>query len=96
MVVLGSGRRPPYRPQFGGLVAMFRIRLAAMSAALIGSSALAAPAQAQQPGPPPFATTKVSDNVYIFRYGCAGKTAGTLARGWGLGARPSDTTPSTR
>src|ERR1700716_1726173 len=39
-------------------------------AALI-SAALAAPAQAQQPAPPPFATTKVdgTDNVYIFRYG---------------------------
>jgi hypothetical protein len=33
------------------------------------SGALAVPAQAQQPAPPPFATTKVTDNVYIFRYG---------------------------
>ena len=41
---------------------------AGMSAVLI-AGALAAPAQAQQPAPPPFATTKVTDNVYIFRYG---------------------------
>jgi glyoxylase-like metal-dependent hydrolase (beta-lactamase superfamily II) len=33
------------------------------------SAALAAPAQAQAPQQPPFATTKVTDNVYIFRYG---------------------------
>jgi len=50
---------------------MLRINLAAMAAALI-ASALAAPAQAQQPAPPsappPTATTKVADNVYIFRY----------------------------
>ena len=39
-----------------------------MTAALI-SVLLAVPAQAQQPAPPPFATTKVTDNVYIFRYG---------------------------
>ena len=41
-----------------------------MTAALMAST-LAAPAQAQQPAPPPFATTKVdgTDNVYIFRYG---------------------------
>jgi glyoxylase-like metal-dependent hydrolase (beta-lactamase superfamily II) len=32
------------------------------------SAALAASAQAQTP-PPPFATTKITDNVYIFRYG---------------------------
>jgi hypothetical protein len=30
---------------------------------------LTATAQAQQPAAPPFATTKVTDNVYIFRYG---------------------------
>ena len=47
---------------------MLRTRFTAITAALIGS-ALAAPAQAQQPNPPPFATTKVSENVYIFRYG---------------------------
>ena len=50
---------------------MLRINLAAMTAALI-ASALAASAQAQQPAPPsappPTATTKVADNVYIFRY----------------------------
>jgi glyoxylase-like metal-dependent hydrolase (beta-lactamase superfamily II) len=37
--------------------------------AMLFASALAVPAQAQQPAPPPFATTKVTDNVYIFRYG---------------------------
>jgi glyoxylase-like metal-dependent hydrolase (beta-lactamase superfamily II) len=36
---------------------------------MLFASALAVPAQAQQPAPPPFATTKVTDNVYIFRYG---------------------------
>ena len=41
---------------------------AGMSAVLV-AGALAAPAQAQQPAAPPFATTKVTDNVYIFRYG---------------------------
>jgi glyoxylase-like metal-dependent hydrolase (beta-lactamase superfamily II) len=39
-----------------------------MTAALF-TIVLAGPTQAQQPAPPPFATTKVSDNVYIFRYG---------------------------
>jgi len=47
---------------------MLRIGLAGISATVI-ASALAAPARAQQPAPPPFATTKVTDNVYIFRYG---------------------------
>jgi hypothetical protein len=47
---------------------MLRTRFTAITAALIGS-AFAAPAQAQQPNPTPFATTKVSENVYIFRYG---------------------------
>jgi glyoxylase-like metal-dependent hydrolase (beta-lactamase superfamily II) len=47
---------------------MLRIHFAGMTAAII-ASALAATAQAQQPAPPPFATTKVTDNVYIFRYG---------------------------
>src|SRR6516165_245432 len=37
-------------------------------AAVFISAALTATAQAQTP-PPPFATTKVTDNVYIFRYG---------------------------
>ena len=49
---------------------MLRIHLAGTTAAALIASALAAvPAQAQQPAPPPFATTKVTDNVYIFRYG---------------------------
>src|SRR5215468_5963396 len=47
---------------------MLRIYFAGMTAALI-ASALAAAAQAQQPAPPAFATTKVTDNVYTFRYG---------------------------
>jgi glyoxylase-like metal-dependent hydrolase (beta-lactamase superfamily II) len=45
---------------------MSRAQLAG-AVALI-SAALCATAQAQTP-PPPFATTKVTDNVYIFRYG---------------------------
>ena len=47
---------------------MFRVHLAGMTAALI-TIVLAGPIQAQQPAPPPFATTKVTDNIYIFRYG---------------------------
>src|SRR5438045_8510072 len=47
---------------------MLRIHFAGMLTAII-TSALAVPAQAQQPAPPPFATTKVTDNVYIFPYG---------------------------
>jgi glyoxylase-like metal-dependent hydrolase (beta-lactamase superfamily II) len=47
---------------------MLRVHFAGMTAALI-TIFLAAPTQAQQPAPPPFATTKVTDNVYIFRYG---------------------------
>src|SRR5436190_5386088 len=47
---------------------MLRIHFAGMLTAII-TSALAVPAQAQQPAPPPFATTTVTDNVYIFRYG---------------------------
>ena len=49
---------------------MLRVHLAGTTAAALIASAFAAvPAQAQQPAPPPFATTKVTDNVYIFRYG---------------------------
>src|SRR5215475_2217741 len=47
---------------------MSRIHVAAMTAALI-TIVLAASTQAQQSAPPAFATTKVTDNVYIFRYG---------------------------
>ena len=47
---------------------MLRIHFAGVITTII-ASALAATAQAQQPAPPPFATTKVTDNVYIFRYG---------------------------
>ena len=52
---------------------MMRIGFAALAAAL-ATSVWTAPASAQaQQGapaaPPPFATTKVADNVYIFRYG---------------------------
>src|SRR5436309_13661153 len=45
---------------------MSRAQLAGAIALI--SAALSATAQAQTP-PPPFATTKVTDNVYIFRYG---------------------------
>ena len=38
-------------------------------AGIMLSAALVTAAQAQAPAPPPFATTKVTDNVYIFRYG---------------------------
>ena len=47
---------------------MLRVHYAGMTAALI-TIALAASTQAQQSAPPAFATTKVTDNVYIFRYG---------------------------
>ena len=47
---------------------MLRIGFAGMITAII-TGALAVPAQAQQAAAPPFATTKVTDNVYIFRYG---------------------------
>src|SRR5262249_58454541 len=47
---------------------MLRIHFAGMLTAIV-TSALAVPTQAQQPAPPPFATTKVTDNVSIFRYG---------------------------
>jgi glyoxylase-like metal-dependent hydrolase (beta-lactamase superfamily II) len=44
---------------------MWRISLASVTVALfIGTFS----AQAQQPAPPPTATTNVADNVYIFRY----------------------------
>ena len=48
---------------------MLRVHLAGTTAAALVASGFAVPAQAQQPAPPPFATTKVTDNVYIFRYG---------------------------
>src|SRR6476646_7633392 len=48
---------------------MLRVHLVGTTAAALIASAFAVPAQAQQPAPPPFATTKVTDNVYIFRYG---------------------------
>ena len=47
---------------------MLRIHFASMTTAIIASM-LSATAQAQQPAAPPFATTKVTENVYIFRYG---------------------------
>jgi len=46
---------------------MLRIFSAGMAALI--ASAVVSTAQAQQPTPPLFATTKVTDNVYIFRYG---------------------------
>ncbi|HUI94200.1 MAG TPA: MBL fold metallo-hydrolase [Xanthobacteraceae bacterium] len=44
---------------------------ATLAVAALAAAALAGGAQAQQPSPPPYATTKVegTDNVYIFRYG---------------------------
>jgi glyoxylase-like metal-dependent hydrolase (beta-lactamase superfamily II) len=47
---------------------MLRIGLGGITVTVI-AGALAGPALAQAPTPPPFATTKVTDNVYIFRYG---------------------------
>ena len=47
---------------------MSRIGLGGMTVTVI-AGALAGPALAQAPTPSPFATTKVTDNVYIFRYG---------------------------
>jgi glyoxylase-like metal-dependent hydrolase (beta-lactamase superfamily II) len=43
----------------------------AIAAALLAATCLGVVAYAQQPAPPPFATTKVegTDNVYVFRYG---------------------------
>jgi len=47
---------------------MSRIGLGGMTITVI-AGALAGPALAQAPTPSPFATTKVTDNVYIFCYG---------------------------
>ena len=58
---------------------MMRLHYAGVAAALIASAFVAqaqqqapaqapAPAPAAAPAPPPTATTKVTDNVYIFRY----------------------------
>src|SRR3954465_13955908 len=47
---------------------MSRVHLAGITDALI-TIMLAVPTQALQPAPAPFATTKVTDNIYIFRYG---------------------------
>jgi glyoxylase-like metal-dependent hydrolase (beta-lactamase superfamily II) len=56
---------------------MMRLHYAGVAAALIASALMAqaqqqapvqAPAPAAAPAPPPTATTKVADNVYIFRY----------------------------
>jgi glyoxylase-like metal-dependent hydrolase (beta-lactamase superfamily II) len=43
----------------------------AVAAAALAAASLGVAAYAQQPAPPPFATTKVdgTDNVYVFRYG---------------------------
>jgi glyoxylase-like metal-dependent hydrolase (beta-lactamase superfamily II) len=43
----------------------------AIAAGVLAATCLGVAAYAQQPGPPPFATTKVdgTDNVYVFRYG---------------------------
>ena len=47
---------------------MLRVHLVGTTAAALIASAFAVPAQPAA-APPPFATTKVTDNVYIFRYG---------------------------
>ena len=49
---------------------MKRVPLA-IAAAVLAAACVGVMAHAQQPAPPPFATTKVdgTDNVYIFRYG---------------------------
>ena len=44
---------------------MLRVHLAGTTVALFACTLAA---QAQQAAPPAFATTKVTDNVYIFRY----------------------------
>jgi hypothetical protein len=43
----------------------------AIAAGVLAAACLSVMAYAQQPAPPPFATTKVegTDNVYVFRYG---------------------------
>ena len=43
----------------------------AIAAVALTAASLGVAAHAQQPTPPPFATTKVdgTDNVYVFRYG---------------------------
>jgi glyoxylase-like metal-dependent hydrolase (beta-lactamase superfamily II) len=51
----------------GGTI-MLRIGFAGVTMAIV-VGILAVPACAQQAAPPPVATTKVTDNVYIFRYG---------------------------
>jgi glyoxylase-like metal-dependent hydrolase (beta-lactamase superfamily II) len=66
--IRGSRPNEGAAPSRQGETTMLRIHFAGMTAALL-VGAFAAPAQAQQPAPPPFATTKVTDNVYIFRYG---------------------------
>jgi glyoxylase-like metal-dependent hydrolase (beta-lactamase superfamily II) len=43
----------------------------AIAGGLLAAACLGVAAYAQQPAPPPFATTKVADNVYVFRYGNA-------------------------
>src|SRR3981189_2739167 len=52
--------------QHQGEATMLRVYLAGTTAALFACTLARQP---QQAAPPPFATTKVTDNVYIFRYG---------------------------
>jgi glyoxylase-like metal-dependent hydrolase (beta-lactamase superfamily II) len=47
---------------------MLRTGFAGVATAIV-AGILAIPAWAQQAAPPPFATTKITDNVYVFRYG---------------------------
>src|SRR5262249_29767522 len=51
-----------------GGTTMSRIHFAGVITTII-ARALTVPAGAQQPAPPPFGTTKGTDNVYILRYG---------------------------
>src|SRR3981189_3951070 len=52
--------------QHQGEATMLRVYLAGTTAALFACTLAS---RAQQAAAPPFATTKVTDNVYIFRYG---------------------------
>jgi len=68
---MGAARTDRMGKNQGGQT-MSRIHLAAAAFTLI-AAALTAPAQAQAPTPPPFATTKIegTDGVYLFRFGGA-------------------------
>src|SRR5215470_9181259 len=65
---LGRGVMEATDTRLIGGISMLRIGLAGVTTAIV-AGILAIPVWAQQAAPPPFATTKVTDNVYIFRYG---------------------------